>query len=213
MNVLYWAVICATKFFFRCCFRHHVYGLESIYQGGAILAGNHTSFYDPPLVSASWPEPVHFLARESLFRNYLFGSFIRACNAHPVAGDVADISTFKIICQLLTEGKKVVLFPEGTRAANNELGVVKPGIGFLIARANAAIIPVYIHGAYTAWPRHRWFPKLWGKTACVFGTPIRWSEFAHLEKKQAYEAVAERLTQALSALKVWYDSGAQGTPP
>jgi len=213
MNPLYWIVIRLTRFYFKVFFRHRVYGMEHFYKGGAILAANHTSFFDPPIVSCSWPEQVHFLARESLFRNFLFGGLIRALNAHPVSGEVSDISTFKTICQLLKEGKKVVLFPEGTRSFDDSLGPIKPGIGLLISRTDTAIVPAYVHGAYQAWNRSRRLPKLWGKTACVFGTPICWKEFAHMEKREAHQAIADRLTQSILALKVWYDSGAQGVPP
>jgi 1-acyl-sn-glycerol-3-phosphate acyltransferase len=214
MKALYWTVLWLTKWYFKIFFRHRVYGLEhSFYQGGAILAANHSSFFDPPIVAISWPQEVHFLARETLFSHFLFGSLIRALNAHPVSGNASDVSTFKMICELLKKDKKVVLFPEGTRSLDGTLSTIKPGIGLLISRTNSAIIPAYIHGSYTAWNRRSRLPRLWGKTACVFGTPLLWKEFAHLDKKEAHQALATRLTQAILDLKNWYDSGAKGTPP
>jgi 1-acyl-sn-glycerol-3-phosphate acyltransferase len=211
--MLYRTILFLTKCFFKIFFRHKVYGQEHFYAGGAILAGNHTSFFDPPIMAISWPEEVHFLARDTLFKHFGFGALITALNSHPVKGEAGDISVLKTICNLLKEGKKVVLFPEGTRSFTEELGEIKPGIGLLIMRAEAAIVPAYIHGAYQAWGRSRKFPQLWGKTACVWGTPIPWKEFSHLEKREALQAIADKLAASIQALKVWYLAGAHGTPP
>jgi 1-acyl-sn-glycerol-3-phosphate acyltransferase len=194
-------------------YRLKIYGLEHYYPRGAIIAANHTSFLDPPIVSVSWPEEVHFLARETLFRNKVFGAFIRNINSHPVSGDVGDIGVIKTICALLSEGKKVVLFPEGTRSRDGELQPLKPGIAMLVARTQTAIIPVYIDGAYRAWSRKRKLPKPFGKVTCIFGSPIVWESFAPLEKKEAQKQMIEKLSTSILALKKWLHDGAHGIPP
>lgn len=213
MNFLYRSVLFITWVFFKLFYRMRVYGLEHFPEGGAVIAANHTSFLDPPLVAISSPEEVHFLARETLFKTPGFGAFIRALNAHPVSGDASDVAVFRTICDLLKEGKKVILFPEGTRSYDDTLGVIKPGIGLLISRTNSAIIPAYIHGTFNIWNRSRKLPKLWGKTACVFGTPIRYSNFAHLDKRDAQAAIANQLTTQLTALRTWYTTTPRTTPP
>ncbi|NGX46244.1 MAG: Cytidylate kinase [Chlamydiae bacterium] len=212
MKKFYALIITLSSWLLKLFYRHRIYGLEHYFEGAAIIAPNHTSYLDPPIVATSWPEEVHFLAKEALFKNPLFGSFIRAVNSHPVHGDAADVAVFKKILKLLGEGKKIILFPEGGRS-DGELTPLKPGIGLLLARSKAAIIPAYIHGAHTAWGRRHKFPKLWGKTACVFGSPILWQPFAHMEKKEAQEAIKKALFEAIQALKNWYDSGTEGTPP
>jgi 1-acyl-sn-glycerol-3-phosphate acyltransferase len=199
--------------YFKILYRHKIYGLEHFYPHSAIIASNHVSFYDPPVLSISWPEEVHFLARESLFKNKIFGGFIRKLNAHPVSGDAGDIGVFKLICSLLNEGKKVILFPEGKRSSDNQLAQLKPGIAMLVARANSAVIPAYIHGTFNLWNRFRKLPKLWGKTACVYGTPILWSHFSHLDKREAQKALTDKLAASIEALRAWYENGAKGTPP
>jgi 1-acyl-sn-glycerol-3-phosphate acyltransferase len=213
MTPLYWATIHTARAFFRYIYRHKVYGLEHFVSGGAILAANHTSFFDPPILSCSSPEEVHFLATEYLFHVPILGWIIRRLNTHPVSGDVGDVAVFKMICGLLKEGKKVVIFPEGSRTEKDELSPIKPGISLFLSRTGCAIIPAYIHGVYNIWNRFRKFPKLWGKTACVFGSPIYWEEFASLEKKEAQKAVAERLFRSIQDLRLWYESGAKGIPP
>ncbi len=213
MSFLYRLTLFFAWLFFKIFYRHRVYGLEHYCAGGAILAANHTSFLDPPILAISWPEEVHFLARETLFRIPVFGAYIRALNAHPVSGDAGDIAVFKSIYALLKAGKKIILFPEGTRAKADRLGVIKPGIGLLITKTQTAIIPAYIQGAYSIWGRHRKFPKLWGKTACVFGSPIPYARVAHLEKKAAQQALADQLAAAIENLRAWYQEGAHGSPP
>ncbi len=213
IKLLYRLVIFLAWFFAKLLYRHKVYGLEHYYPRGAIIAANHASHLDPPLVSISWPEEVHFLARESLFRPFGFGALIRALNSHPVSGKAGDAAVFRTICNLLEEGKKVILFPEGTRTADGNLGPVKPGIGMLVLRSKAAVIPTYLFGTYKLWSRHRRFPKLFGKTACVFGSPICFEEFSHLDKKEAQEAIGKRLEAAILALKKWLEDGAKGIPP
>ena len=83
----------------------------------------------------------------------------------------------------------------------------------LISRTKGAVIPAYLHGTYEIWPRGRKWPRLAGRTACVFGSPIRMSEELLQDKKQAQEEVARRIEDAICALKKWYEDGAVGTPP
>ncbi len=212
-NLLYRTILTLAKLFFKFFYRHKVYGLEHFSLGGAIIAANHASFFDPPIGAISSPQEVHFLARESLFKFKPFGALIRALNSHPVRGDAGDVAVFKLITQLLKEGKKVLLFPEGRRETSDQLEEIKPGISLLITRTGAFIQPLYIHGTFQIWNRFRKFPKLWGKTVGVFGSPIRYETFAHLEKREAHEALAKQIASSLSQLRKWYEAGAQGTPP
>ncbi len=206
-------ILFLAKCFFKLFYRHKVYGVEHFCGGGAIIASNHVSNLDPPALAISSPEELHFLAKEELFKNPLFGRLIRALNSHPVTGGAGDIAVMRLICQLLGEGKKVLLFPEGKRGEKDELDTLKPGVALLIARSNTAVIPAYIDGTYSIWSRERRLPKLFGRTVVVFGTPIRWSDFAHLEKRQAQEQFTVQLTRSLNQLREWYKKGAQGTPP
>jgi 1-acyl-sn-glycerol-3-phosphate acyltransferase len=213
MSWLYRAILFFAWCFFKIFYRHKVYGQEHFYPEAAIIAGNHSSYYDPPILAISWPEEVHFLAREGLFANPLFGGLIRKLNAHPVSGDASDIGVFKLICSLLAKGKKIILFPEGQRGDIDQLDELKPGIAMLVSRSNSAVIPAYIHGTFHIWNHFHKFPKLWGKTACVYGTPLRWAQFAHLDKRAAQKALTDQLAISINALREWYEKGAQGTPP
>jgi 1-acyl-sn-glycerol-3-phosphate acyltransferase len=213
MPVMYRVVNFFVWLVLRVFYRLRVYGQEHFFEGAAIIAANHISFLDPPILGVSWPEEVHFLAKQSLFKIPVFGWIITKINTHPLKGDGGDLAVVKAICQLLNEGKKVVLFPEGKRSYDNQLSPIKPGISLLLSKTHAAIIPTYIFGTFEAWPRTQWLPKPWKKIGCVFGTPFSWKDFMYLEKKEAQNALAERLTKAIEGLKEWYEQGATGSPP
>lgn len=202
-----------TWLFFKLFYRLKVYGQEHIVEGRAIIAGNHASYFDPPLVAAAFPEEIHFLARESLFKPILFGRMISALNAHPVRGTASDAAVFKLICRLLEEEKKIILFPEGSRTFDGAFQPLKMGIGLLASRTNSPILPVYIKGSFEAWNRHRKFPRPWGKIICVFGSPIYYETFAHLEKKEAHLALIKHVEEAFYDLKEWLEKGAKGVSP
>lgn len=213
LSFLYRTVVFFTWIFFKVFYRHKVYGLQHVYEGAAIIAANHTSFYDPPILAISWPQEVHFLARESLFRYALFGSLIRKLNSHPVQGDTSNIQAFKTIQRLLASGNKVILFPEGTRSKEDRLGELKSGVAFLVLRSQVAVIPAYIHGTFSIWNRGRKLPKLRGRTACIFGSPISYEMFEGLDKKQAQKDLTKTLAESIQNLRNWYEMGAKGDPP
>ena len=210
---LYVFVLWCFRQFFRFFYSHRIYGLEHYVKGPAILAATHASFYDPPLVAISSPDPVHFLAREGLFRSRLFGGFIRKLNTHPIKGNVGDLTVFKMVYELLKEGDKILLFPEGKRSSNGRLSPLRPGVALLASRSEAVVLPVYVHGAFAVWPRHRLLPKPFGRTACVFGSPIYWKEFQEMPKKKGQEQLLVKLQASYEALESWFLAGAKGSPP
>ncbi len=199
--------------YFRLFHRFSVYGVDAPYPGKAILAPNHTSFLDPPIMGAAWPEEIHFLARASLFRPAIWGWFLSKLNSHPIQGTAQNIESFRLICQLLEEGKKVVIFPEGERSPTGQLLPIKSGVAMLALRMHCPIIPVYIGGAFEAWPRHKRWPKLGSSIVCVFGQPIFPITSEEINKKQMQEILSKQLQKKLEELRLWYEAGAQGTPP
>jgi cytidylate kinase len=213
MKFSYWLVYSLARLFFKIFFRLRIYGLKHFRPGPGLIAANHSSFYDPPVLSISCPEEVHFLGKGSLFRVPLLGWLIRILNTHPVSKGGADIQTLKLMIQLLKEGKKLIVFPEGSRSEGGQLQPLERGIAFLAQKSNATIFPAYLRGTFEAWPRSRKFPKLVGKITCVFGTPIEWDDFEGLPKRESEEKITARLEEAIRALQAWLESGAHGEPP
>ncbi len=202
MKRSYWFVYWLARCFFSLFFRLRIHGLEHFRPGSGIIAANHVSLYDPEVVSISCPEEVHFLAKESLFRVPLLGRLIRVLNAHPVSRDSSDVATFKLIIRLLASGRKVILFPEGGRSDDGDIQPLEKGLPFLVHKAKCPIFPVYVSGAFEAWPRSRKVPKFWGRIQCFFGPPIEWAEFEAMDKKEAMQAINAKTYEALRALKI-----------
>lgn len=194
------------KGYFRLLHKHKIFGTENIPKGGAIIAPNHVSFLDPPIISASCKEEAYFLARGSLFTNKVFAWLLRNLNAYPVSGTAQDRASLKLVCEFLEQDKKVVVFPEGVRSYNGKLAPIKNGIGMLALRSKCPIIPTYIHGTYEVWDRSRKYPKLWGSTAVYYGKPINWQDFAHLEKKEAQEQITLAFAESIEALRIQAES-------
>lgn len=123
-------------------------GLEHVpVSGPAIIACNHVSFWDPILVGLGCRREVHFMAKEELFRNPLFGWIIRAFNAVPVRRGAVDSGALRTAVEVLRSGGVLVIFPGGTRDRSDELRNPKPGVGFLALAAGAPVVPAHIAGS------------------------------------------------------------------
>lgn len=206
-SFVYWA----ARIFFKCFFRLKIYGIEHFRSGPAIIAANHASFYDPPVLSISCPEEVHFLAKQSLFKIPLLGRMIRTLNSHPVKKGASDIAVFRQMVELLSVGNKLILFPEGERSFDGQLLPLQRGLAFIVQKAECRVIPAYISGSFKAWPRGRKLPKLFGKMTVVFGSPIEYKDLEDRKKTQA--RITEKTERAIRRLKEWLERGAKGVPP
>ena len=139
---------------------------------------------------------VSFLARESLFKHWLFGRMIRSVGTIPVKLGEADISAMRKVIEVLKQDRGVCLFPEGTRSHDGKITPFKPGFGLLCRRGNAAVVPVVIDGAFECWPRHK---KLFstGSIVVSYGKAIP----AEQAKKMSNEELAEILTETLRRMQ------------
>ena len=132
---------------FRIIYRAEVHGQENVpKEGGAIIAANHISLWEPPFVGAFCPRRVSFMAKKELFENSIFSSIITSLGAFPVNRGAADRNAIKTALTVLGEGKCLGLFPEGTRSKSGKLGEPEAGIGLIAYKANVPIVPVAITG-------------------------------------------------------------------
>lgn len=135
-------------------FDFRVIGAENLrFEGPAIIAANHVSFLDPPFIGQAFDEPLYFFARKSLFDHPLAGKLLRSWQAIPVDRDKPDTSSLKATIRLLKSGKKILMFPEGTRSPDGQLQKAEAGVGLFLAKTNAPVLPVRIYGTYEAYPR------------------------------------------------------------
>lgn len=124
-----------------------VKGKEAILpKGPLIVAANHLSNADPPVVMASFNRRLNSLAKEAIFANPLFSSIFYSVGAHPVKSNGRDMKALRWALKLLERDRAILMFPEGTRSKNAALQRGKPGIGYLALRSQAPILPVALTG-------------------------------------------------------------------
>lgn len=154
--------------------RLRAFGRENIPEGGAILASNHQSYFDPALISVALNRPVYFLARKSLFEsNRIFGWFIRNLHAIPLERGAFDSAGLRRAIEVLQKGGLLVVFPEGTRTSNGEIGGIRKGVSLLAEKADAPLVPTLVEGAYRAWPRKNKIPARLCPIRVSFAGPLR----------------------------------------
>ncbi len=136
-------------------FKLHTQGRENIPdRGPLVLICNHQSFLDPVLCGIFIRRPLHFLARDTLFKG-LFGWLIASVNTIPVKRGEADLTAMRVVIDKLKQGHGLCLFPEGTRSNDGKITAFKPGFGLICRRGGAAVVPVAIDGAFETWSRHK----------------------------------------------------------
>ncbi len=123
-------------------------------EGRLLIAGNHTSYLDPIYLGAFLPREVNFMAKHTLFARP-FGSFLRGVGAYPINREKADFSALRHSLRLLKNEKAIVMFPEGTRAGEEEILEAQRGVGFLATRSQTPVLPVYLNGASDVWGKDR----------------------------------------------------------
>ena len=183
--------------------RLRIRGAENIpNEGGVLLASNHASFLDPPVVGVGYRgRPVHFMARNTLW-NSKFGTWwMTKVGCIPVSRGTGDIKALKLTIKALKEGKAVSMFPEGTRTEDGELQSAKGGIGFIIEKSGCVVVPAYIDGTYKAYPKGAKWIKA-GTLTITFGVPITQDDFQALGSgREAYDQHAALIMQRIADLK------------
>ena len=174
-------------------------------EGPLILASNHQSYFDPPLVGICSQRGVYYLARKTLLQIPLLGKLLPYINVILVDRDGNDMSALKTVIRTVKSGNGVVLFPEGTRSPDGTLQRGKAGIGLVIAKTGAPVQPMRIFGSYEA------FPKGSGSiTACpisvVVGEAIYFTpeeldpDSCGGDERLLYQRLSDRVMEAIAEL-------------
>lgn len=208
MNLSYRIGWTLFRLMYATYFRWRVYGAENVpVQGGVILASNHASYLDPPLVGSGLKRDINYLARESLFRFPIMGAVLRSWNSVPVDRDGGGARGLKTILDRLLAGGGIILFPEGTRTKDGKLQPARSGIGLTVIKSHAPVVPVRVFGTYEAYGRHMKFPHP-HRVIVKYGKPM---DFAFLRAeaktcdkarlKEIYQQVADEIMAAIAKLE------------
>lgn len=202
MNPYYWFGYHLTRLIGRLFFRLRVMHRERVPASGPlILAMNHQSYLDPPLAGIACDRPIFFLARKTLLKVPLLGWLLPKLNVIPVDQEGTDRSALKALIRILKSGQGALVFPEGGRTRDGKLQPALPGIGLVIAKTHAPVLPMRIFGAHEAWPPGggiRLYP-----ITVVVGHPIYFTA-ADLQPagKELYLRLSERVMDAIAALQL-----------
>lgn len=194
---------------FTLVYRVRVFDVLNIPARGAVLiAANHESHLDPPLVGSSIAHrPMFFIARAGLFRSRAFGWLIRQCNSSPIQESGSDTAAIREVLRRLAEGRAVLIFPEGSRSENGELQAFKRGVALLVSRAGCPVVPAAVEGCFEAWPRSRARPRLMGQRVSVaFGRAIAHEELM----RDGPDAALSRLRDEIAALRAGLERRKRG---
>ena len=192
-----------AKLLARVFFRMRVVNPERMIESGPlILAVNHTSYFDPPLAGICSRRGVYYLARKTLLEWPFFGPLFPAMNVIPVERDGNDMSALREVIKKIKDGNGVVLFPEGTRSKDGNIQPARAGIGFVIAKTGAPVLPMRIFGAYDAFPKNS--KRLhFTQITVVIGEPLVFSpnDLASATR-ETYQTLSDRVMEAIAALRI-----------
>jgi 1-acyl-sn-glycerol-3-phosphate acyltransferase len=203
MTFTYWLFATLARILSRLFFGYRIVHRERLPEsGGLILAANHQSYFDPPLVGICSRRAVHYLARKSLMDWPFFGPMFPDMNVIPVDRDGNDMSALKKVIHKIREGEGVVLFPEGTRSPDGRLQPAQPGVGLVIAKTLAPVVPMRIFGSYEAFPKNSKGLKL-RPIRVVVGEPLHFTEQdVGAGRREDYLRLSQRVMDAIGALEL-----------
>jgi 1-acyl-sn-glycerol-3-phosphate acyltransferase len=184
-----------------------IIGQDNVPKTGAvILAPNHASLFDPPIVGCSSPRRVTTMGKAELFDQKwlglkILGWIITRMATFPVKRGAPDRRAIRRAEQILKDGEVLVIFPEGTRTRTGELGDGEIGIAMIAHKNKAPIVPMYLGGTGKALsPRHRGFRFI--KTEVRFGKPLYFEEeYARKGDRETLEAITARVMQEIAKLR------------
>jgi 1-acyl-sn-glycerol-3-phosphate acyltransferase len=208
MNLSYRLGWLGFRAMFATYFRWRVFNPERVPQtGGVILASNHSSFLDPPLVGSGLPRGINYLARASLFRFPGVGALLHSWSAVPVDRDGGGAAGLREILNRLLEGGGIILFPEGTRTPDGKLQPARSGIGLIVIKSEVPVVPVRTFGTFEAYGRDHTLPRSY-RVAVKYGQPMKFEALRAEAKtcskprlKEIYQQVADEIMAEIAKLE------------
>lgn len=148
MGLFYFAATTIMKILLITLTRWRVEGRENVpRRGPLIVVSNHLNLIDPPLLGASLPRRITFMAKQELFSSWFARTVVQGYGAFPVRRGQLDREAVRRSLQALQNGQVLGMFPEGQRSLNAQLQTPHPGVSLIAARSGVSILPVSISGS------------------------------------------------------------------
>jgi 1-acyl-sn-glycerol-3-phosphate acyltransferase len=187
--------------FCKLYFRLSGEGLDNIpISGPALLVSNHASYIDPFLDGGMLSRPIHFMARSDLWNVKFLAWWIPRVGGIPIRRAGIDRKAIQVTLDYLKKGEIILIYPEGTRSIDGKLQPGMPGVGMIAHMAKVPIVPIYISGSYTAYPRNAKFSKP-KKIKVFYGPPLDLqTEFNMPAEKETYIIIVDKIMNAIRSL-------------
>ena len=168
------------------------YGKERVpREGGAVLAANHFSYADPPVIGAACPRRIVFVAKVELHGVYGFGQLMRAHGALAVRRGESDRDALRLMRETVRNNDLLGLFVEGTRQKTGVPGEAKSGAAMVAIQEGVPVVPAAIHGSqYWRWNR--------APVSVAFGEPMRFDEYPR--NSRGYREATEEIQSEIRRL-------------
>lgn len=177
-------------------------GLDKQLEESYLVAPNHISNVDPPVVGSTTRRELHFVAKSGLFKVGWFAKLLRSVNAFPIRRGIFDREAMSTALGLLQQGRSVMIFPEGGRVLGGELGKPRSGVGYLAIHSGVSVLPAYVTGSDQL--RRCMFRRR--RLIVVYGYPIRippalLEEYQAADDRDSYRLFTEMVMSAIGALR------------
>ncbi len=175
-------------------------------SGPCIIAPNHLSWADIPLIPAYMPRKVVYMAKEETFKGR-FGWLTRFMGAFPVKRGEADRQAIRAAEEQLKAGRVFVMFPEGTRSRSRTLGKGHPGLGMIALRTGAPVVPVAI------WGSEHFLRKFRAEVNICYGEPMVFKPKGRKITREDIEDVTAQIMARIAAMLPEQYRGSYGAQP
>jgi 1-acyl-sn-glycerol-3-phosphate acyltransferase len=200
--VFWWWVVCSmlVRIYLCVCYRLKLLHKDRVPPDGpAIYVSNHQSFIDPMALGLlTHARPFTPMVRQTLFDSRFGGWSMRGLRAIPIDREKGEAGPMKAALAELEAGRRLIIFPEGTRSRDGAMKPFKRGMLLLIKRGKAPVVPMAVEGMFDAWPPGRSRPKLSGRIMAMCGEPIEYDDLM----KDGNDAALERLKREIETMRM-----------
>jgi 1-acyl-sn-glycerol-3-phosphate acyltransferase len=183
-----------VKIVFAIMARVHLSGLENVpAEGPFIIASNHLSWFDVPLIPAYFSRPVIYMAKEETFQGRI-GWLVRFLGAFPVKRGEADRQALRTADEQLKEGNIIVIFPEGTRSKTHTMARGHSGLGMIALRSGVPVLPVAISGS------EKLLKKFRPRVTITYGQPMILKPKGQKVTREDVDAATEQVMHRIAEM-------------
>lgn len=190
-------------FLLRLLYRVRVEGEAFVpIDGPLIIIANHQSYLDPILVGLlARRRPFRAIARSGMFRFKALAWLMNMYGAIALDQDRGDIAAFRVAIEEINRGRALVIYPEGGRTRDGTAQPFARGFHLVLKRTGAAVLPVFIEGAYDVWPSDRGLPRLHGRIMVRAAPPISAAQIAAADPNELLPALRRYMEEGRLQLR------------